>query len=106
MKILQLLLILILVLILSQVSFADMYQWKDEQGKIHFTDSIKKVPKRYRPEADSQKQKDIPPFNIPEEPPVSDLDAGLEVFEKDELEVEIKGFNPMWNKKWAKAHRG
>lgn len=33
---------------LSGISQATIYKWKDDQGKVHFTDSPSKIPKKYR----------------------------------------------------------
>lgn len=35
-------------LFFASTAFADLYQWKDESGVIHITDSMDKVPERYR----------------------------------------------------------
>lgn len=34
----------------AAAAFADLYQWKDEKGVIHITDSMEKVPSKYRNE--------------------------------------------------------
>jgi len=41
---------LVLVALLFAVSpaFADLYQWTDQQGVVHITDSLEKVPQAYR----------------------------------------------------------
>ncbi|NWF92029.1 MAG: DUF4124 domain-containing protein [Syntrophaceae bacterium] len=41
---------IILVILLSQPSFAQVYKWVDEKGGVHFTDDITQVPERYRPQ--------------------------------------------------------
>lgn len=38
----------ILFAFLASPAFADLYQWKDERGVIHITDSMEKVPSKYR----------------------------------------------------------
>lgn len=35
-------------LFLASTAFADLYQWKDDTGVIHITDSMEKVPQEYR----------------------------------------------------------
>jgi hypothetical protein len=40
----------LLLFLFTGPAFADLYQWKDEQGVIHITDSMEKVPSKYRAE--------------------------------------------------------
>jgi flagellar motility protein MotE (MotC chaperone) len=42
-------LLILLLLISSELSFAQAYKWVDEKGVIHFTDDITQVPEKYRP---------------------------------------------------------
>jgi gas vesicle protein len=42
-------LLILLLLISSELSFAQTYKWVDEKGVIHFTDDIMQVPQNYRP---------------------------------------------------------
>ncbi len=45
----KILLVLILILLLPvSTAFAELYKWKDEGGKLHFTDNIQNVPEEYR----------------------------------------------------------
>jgi len=45
--------VLILLLLISpELSFAQAYKWIDEKGSIHFTDDILQVPERYRSEVE------------------------------------------------------
>jgi len=45
-------LLILLLLISSELSFAQAYKWVDEKGVIHFTDDITQVPEKYRPGVD------------------------------------------------------
>lgn len=40
----------LLIFLFAGSAFADLYQWKDESGVIHITDSMEKVPSKYRAE--------------------------------------------------------
>ena len=40
--------LILLLLISSELSFAQTYKWIDEKGSIHFTDDINQVPEKYR----------------------------------------------------------
>lgn len=40
------------ILLLTQISFAEVYKWVDESGVVHFTDDLIQVPERYRPKAE------------------------------------------------------
>lgn len=40
----------LLILLFAGSAYADLYQWKDESGVIHITDSMEKVPSKYRAE--------------------------------------------------------
>jgi len=42
-------LLILLLLIPSELSFAQAYKWVDEKGVIHFTDDIIQVPEKHRP---------------------------------------------------------
>jgi len=42
---------LVLVLTLSPPAGAEIYRWTDENGRLHFTEQLSKVPARYREEA-------------------------------------------------------
>jgi len=43
---------------------ASIYKWKDEQGKVHFTDDPLKIPLRYRSDPDLEKIRALPSKNI------------------------------------------
>lgn len=64
---------------------ADLYQWKDESGIIHITDSMEKVPSKYRDEVRVFKEspKDS---TAPEDAPAQD-DAVIESDEQLPLDV-------------------
>ena len=40
--------IILSILFISQISFAEVYKWVDEKGAVHFTDDITQVPEKYR----------------------------------------------------------
>ena len=48
----QILIIVLFILFISEISFAEVYKWVDEKGVVHFTDDILQVPERYRPKAE------------------------------------------------------
>src|SRR4030067_2406630 len=58
----------LLLFLLAGPAFADLYQWKDERGVIHITDSMEKVPSKYRDEGRVFKEG-------PKEAPSPDLDV-------------------------------
>jgi chromosome segregation ATPase len=43
-------LIIILIILSSEISVAEVYKWVDEKGVLHFTDDIMQVPEKYRPQ--------------------------------------------------------
>ena len=45
--------IILLALLISRISFAEVYKWVDEKGVTHFTDDMTQVPEKYRPKAKS-----------------------------------------------------
>jgi predicted nucleic acid-binding Zn-ribbon protein len=49
----QILLIILLIFLISQVSFAQVYKWVDEKGVTHLTDDMTQVPEKYRPRTES-----------------------------------------------------
>lgn len=49
----QILFITLLIFLISQVSFAQVYKWVDEKGVTHFTDDMTQVPEKYRPRTES-----------------------------------------------------
>ena len=40
------------ILLITGVSFAEVYKWVDENGVVHFTDDPIQVPEKYRPKAE------------------------------------------------------
>ena len=40
--------IILFILFISGICFAEVYRWVDEKGAVHFTDDITQVPERYR----------------------------------------------------------
>ena len=40
--------IILFILFISAICFAEVYRWVDEKGAVHFTDDITQVPERYR----------------------------------------------------------
>jgi len=70
----------LLILLFAGSAFADLYQWKDERGVIHITDSMEKVPSKYRDEVrvfkEGPKQAPAPEQEaVPEEDTGPDLDV-------------------------------
>jgi len=49
----QRLFIILLIFLISQVSFAQVYKWVDEKGVTHLTDDMTQVPEKYRPRTES-----------------------------------------------------
>jgi len=45
-------LLFILILCASDVSFAEVFKWVDENGGVHFTDDIIQIPAKYRPKSE------------------------------------------------------
>ena len=45
------LILLALAITLASTTWAEMYRWKDDQGRIHFSDSLHNVPEQYRPQS-------------------------------------------------------
>lgn len=58
----------LLLFLLAGPALADLYQWKDESGVIHITDSMEKVPSKYRAEVRIFKEG-------PKQAPSPDLDV-------------------------------
>lgn len=44
--------IILFILFISEISFAEVYKWVDEKGAVHFTDDMMQVPEKYRPKAE------------------------------------------------------
>ena len=40
--------IILFILFISEICFAEVYKWVDDKGAVHFTDDITQVPERYR----------------------------------------------------------
>lgn len=51
-RILPISLVILVSILISGSSFAEMYKWVDEKGAVHFTDDITQVPERYRPKTE------------------------------------------------------
>lgn len=68
----------LLILLFTGSAFADLYQWKDEQGVIHITDSMEKVPSKYRDEVrvfkEGPKEAPSPHLDV-ETPPTLEREA-------------------------------
>jgi chromosome segregation ATPase len=47
----RILVIILFILFISQIAFAQVYRWVDEKGVVYFTDDITQVPEKYRPNA-------------------------------------------------------
>jgi clan AA aspartic protease (TIGR02281 family) len=50
----------LIVLILASPSHSAIYKWKDEKGKIHFTDNLSKIPPKYRKKGELKTMKGAP----------------------------------------------
>ncbi len=48
----RILFVILLVLFLSDLSFAEVYRWVDDRGVVYFTDDVNQVPEKYRPNAE------------------------------------------------------
>jgi len=48
----KLLMIILFIVFISEISFAEVYKWVDEKGVVNFTDDILQVPEKYRPKAE------------------------------------------------------
>jgi hypothetical protein len=55
--------LLIIWLPIPQISFAAVYKWKDDNGKLHFTDQPSKIPPKYRKKHGKPVYKSLPPNN-------------------------------------------
>jgi hypothetical protein len=54
-------LITIFLILIPSLSFGEIYKWKDENGKTHFTDNLETVPSEYR-KGGMGKIKEAPPL--------------------------------------------
>lgn len=71
-----------------------IYSWTDKDGNVHITDSLEKVPQRYRSKVKVRKAT---------EPERSDEAAPLKVYEKPQSEIEFYGDHPLdW---WKEVFR-
>ena len=50
----------LVVLMLASPSHSAIYKWKDENGKTHFTDSLSKIPPKYRKKGELKTMKGTP----------------------------------------------
>ncbi len=50
-KLLRYFFIFFVLLLIASSAQAQMYRWKDSQGRLHFTDSLQQVPEQYRPKS-------------------------------------------------------
>ncbi len=57
--------LLILFVLVPTVASAQIYQWKDSNGKTHFTDSIHNIPKSFRVNLRVQQPYNVPRQDIP-----------------------------------------
>jgi Skp family chaperone for outer membrane proteins len=48
----QILFIILIIFLTSQISFAQVHKWVDEKGVTHFTDDMTQVPEKYRTKAE------------------------------------------------------
>ena len=51
---------LLAILMLASPSQSAIYKWKDENGKVHFTDSLSKIPPQYRKKGELKTMKGLP----------------------------------------------
>ncbi len=54
---LRFLILVLLIVFLPNSSDAKVYKWRDDNGKLHFTDSIDKIPPQYRKNLPREKRK-------------------------------------------------
>ncbi len=54
---LRFLILVLLIVFLPNTSDAKVYKWRDDKGKLHFTDSIDKIPPQYRKNLPREKSK-------------------------------------------------
>ena len=48
----RILIVILFILFISEISFAEVYKWVDEKGVVHFTDDILQIPEKYRPKTE------------------------------------------------------
>jgi len=88
---------LVLVALLFAVSpaFADLYQWTDQQGVVHITDSLEKVPQAYRGKVRVIKEgvKEAGPALETTTPPPLTTEPGAELYGDQTLEWWRQSFN-------------
>ena len=51
---------ILVILTLASPSQSAIYKWKDENGKVHFTDNLSKIPPQYRKKGELKTMKDAP----------------------------------------------
>jgi clan AA aspartic protease (TIGR02281 family) len=62
-------LFIIILIVFASPGYGEMYKWVDEKGVLHFADDLSKVPEKYRPDAEIQKNpKEIISPEIKEKP--------------------------------------
>jgi chromosome segregation ATPase len=68
--------LLIFLILIPQVSPAQVYKWVDEKGVTHFTDDITQVPGKYRPKAEG--------IQVPQENEATKVEEELTPKKKEE----------------------
>jgi hypothetical protein len=48
----KILMIILFIVFISEISFAEVYKWVDDKGVVNFTDDILQVPEKYRPKTE------------------------------------------------------
>jgi len=49
----------ILILCVSDSSFAEVFKWVDEKGGVHFTDDVMQIPQKYRPKTEKMEMPEL-----------------------------------------------
>jgi hypothetical protein len=44
--------LILLLMVVAEISFAEVYKWVDDKGNIHFTDDSLQIPEKYRPSSE------------------------------------------------------
>ncbi len=90
-------LFILLFLLVTDLSFGEVYKWVDDKGGVHFTDDLLQIPERYRPQIER-----LGALEEREQP----LPKKKEEFSRDRLgkgEDYWKGRVEEWNKKLKEA---
>ena len=81
--------ILLIFTLLDHPVDAKVYKWKDENGKTHFTDSLDKIPYKYRKSIKKRKKTSISGTNLICEKPLSSEQNFNYIKSRKGIEIEI-----------------